>query len=185
MTKNIDKLTMTICKICEIGHWVGMVILALAGICSVTFSQYLNKFISYDVTDGKVDLSAYGFEIIAPYSDGKIETRYFIIFVIAAVLIFTLIAMIFRNMYLILKKSQNTTPFQKDNIRMLREIGIFSIAIPLIGYTMAWIAKLVIGIDAVECSVDSFGTIIGLAVLCLTQFFAHGAELEKDVEGLV
>lgn len=185
MTNNLDKLTMVISKICEVGHWVAMALMALSGICAVAAPQHLNKLIGYDVMGGMVDLSVYGFEIIAPYSNGKIETRYFVIFSIAAVLIFTLIAMIFRNMYLILKKSQNTTPFQKDNIRMLREIGIFSIAIPLIGYTMAGIAKLVIGIDVVECSVDTFGTVIGLAVLCLTQFFAHGAELEKDVEGLV
>ena len=37
---------------------------------------------------------------------------------------------------------------------------------------------------------SKFGMVItsifmGIIVLCLTQFFVHGAELEKDVDGLL
>lgn len=97
----------------------------------------------------------------------------------------SLMAMVFRNLYLIIKKSEGSTPFQKDNIRMLREIGIFSMVIPAVGLIMSTIIRLAAGVDAVEVSMHMDGFMMGIIVLCLTQFFAHGAELEKDVDGLL
>ena len=32
---------------------------------------------------------------------------------------------------------------------------------------------------------DVAGIFMGIIVLCLTQFFVHGAELENDVDGLL
>ena len=68
---------------------------------------------------------------------------------------------------------------------MMREIGIFSIAVPVIGLFMSFIVRLIIGVDAVEKSMDMNGVFMGIVVLCLTPFFVHGAELEKDVDGLL
>ena len=68
---------------------------------------------------------------------------------------------------------------------MMREIGIFSIAIPVIGFFMNLIIRLVTGVETAEISVDTAGIFMGIIVLCLTQFFVHGAELEKDVDGLL
>ena len=114
-----------------------------------------------------------------------VDTKTFVLFAIGAVIIFSLVAMIFRNLYLIIKKSEGTTPFQKDNVRMMREIGIFSIGIPVIGLIMNIIARLVLGPEAAEMSNSMEGFVMGIIVLCLTQFFAHGVELEKDVDGLL
>ena len=71
------------------------------------------------------------------------------------------------------------------NIRMLKEIGIFSISVPIGGLMMSIIARIVLGVDDVETSVNMYGFTMGVIVLCLTQFFVRGAELEKDVEGLL
>ena len=68
---------------------------------------------------------------------------------------------------------------------MMREIGIFSIAVPVIGLIMSIIIRPVIGVETAEISVDMGGIFMGLIVLCLTQFFVHGVELEKDVDGLL
>lgn len=68
---------------------------------------------------------------------------------------------------------------------MMREIGIFAIAVPVIGLTMSTIARLVLGVDHVETSVNMSGIFMGIIVLCLTQFFVHGSELEEDVDGLL
>ena len=109
----------------------------------------------------------------------------FLLFGIGAVIILILMAMVFRNVHLIFKKSENGTPFQKDNIRMLKEIGIFSITVPVIGLVMSVIIRLVIGVDAVEININQSGLFMGIIVLCLTQYFIYGAELEKDVDGLL
>ena len=94
-------------------------------------------------------------------------------------------AMIFRNLHLIIKKSEGTTPFQHDNVRMFREIGIFSIAVPVVGFVMSVIARIVIGVENAEIYNGFEGFVIGIVVLCITQFFAQGIELEKDVDGLL
>ena len=109
----------------------------------------------------------------------------FFLFGIGATIILTLMAMVFRNLSLIFKKSENSTPFQKDNIRMMKEIGIFSIAVPVVGFVMSVITRIAVGAEAAEISVSQSGIVMGIIVLCLTQFFVYGAELEKDVDGLL
>ena len=101
-----------------------------------------------------------------------------------ATIIFVLMALVFRNVYLVFKKSENATPFQKENVCRLRKIGIFSIAVPIVGFIMSIIVRLVAG-DVVEVSVGQSGIFMGIVVLCLTQYFSYGAALEEDVDGLV
>lgn len=84
-----------------------------------------------------------------------------------------------------LEVTVNSTPFQPDNVRMFREFGIFSISLPTVGLVMSGIIGLAVGFDVAQVSVSTNGFIMGIIVLCLTQFFAHGVELEKDVDGLL
>ena len=72
-----------------------------------------------------------------------------------------------------------------ENIRRLRGIGILSIAIPVVGIVMSTAIRLILGADAVESSLHFDGLIMGIIVLCLTQFFIYGATLERDVDGLL
>ncbi len=57
--------------------------------------------------------------------------------------------------------------------------------IPVIGLIMSAIAKLAIGVDNVETSVQVTGIAMGIAMICLSQIFSYGTELESEVEGLV
>lgn len=84
-----------------------------------------------------------------------------------------------------LEVTVNSTPFLPDNVRMFREVGIFSISLPIVGLIMSSIIGLAVGFDVAQVSVSTNGFIMGIIVLCLTQFFAHGVELEKDVDGLL
>ena len=61
----------------------------------------------------------------------------------------------------------------------------FAIAIPVIGFIMSVITRLVCGVDFAEISIDMGGISMGIIVLCFSQFFAHGVELENDVDGLL
>ncbi len=183
--KGIDKLAKVVTKVLEVTHWVAEALMLAAMVCSMAAQQWLGYFVGLDTMGQEVELSAYGFEIMAPVVNGMVDTKTFVLFAIGAVIIFSLVAMIFRNLYLIIKKSEGTTPFQKDNVRMMREIGIFSIGIPVIGLIMNIIARLVLGPEAAEMSNSMEGFVMGIIVLCLTQFFAHGVELEKDVDGLL
>lgn len=64
-------------------------------------------------------------------------------------------------------------------------VGYFSIAVPVVGMIMSIISRIVIGVEVAEISNSFEGFIIGIVVLCITQFFAHGVEIEKDVDGLL
>lgn len=181
----INKLTKIIAKILEIGHWVAAGLMAAVAICAAAAPQWLGTFMDIKALESEDVFSVYGFHATVTNATGKINNTMLLLCAIGAVIIFSLMAMVFRNIYLMIKRSENGSPFQKDNIRMLREIGIFSIAIPVVGLIMSTIMRLVIGIDAVETSMNLDGFIMGIIVLCLTQFFAHGAQLEKDVDGLL
>lgn len=68
---------------------------------------------------------------------------------------------------------------------MQQKFGIFLIAVPVTGLIISIIARAVIGVEIAEISVRFDGIIIGLLVLCLSNFFAYGSELQKDVDGLL
>ena len=184
--KKINKLAKVVTKVVEIFHWVAVALMAAATVCSVAAPSWVGYFVGFDAKECcGANLSIYGFEINAVVTDGKVNMTAFLLFGIGAILILALMAMIFRNLNLIIKKSEGTTPFQADNVRMFREIGIFSIAVPVVGLIMSIIARIVLGAEAAEVSNSFEGLVIGIVVLCITQFFAHGIEIEKDVDGLV
>ena len=184
--KKISKLGAILTKILEVFHWVGAALMAAATVCSLAAPGWVGYFVNFDAKACcGANLAVYGFEVNAPVADGNVDMLTFFLFGIGAVIILALMAMVFRNLHLIFKKSENTTPFQKDNIRMMKEIGIFSIAVPVVGFVMNIVTRLVIGAEAAEISVSQSGIFMGIIVLCLTQYFIHGTELEKDVDGLV
>lgn len=183
--KFINKLALILTKILEWLHWIGTATFAVIAVCSLVNADWLRGILVGILPEHGRELNTYGFEMTVVAADGVLDMTAILLFSIGAVIILSLLAMVFRNIHLILKKSLKSTPFQPDNIRMLREIGIFCISVPIVGLVMCTAARLILGVDAVETSVNIYGFSMGLIVLCLTQIFAHGAALEKDVEGLV
>ncbi|MCI5923615.1 MAG: hypothetical protein SOR38_06275 [Oscillospiraceae bacterium] len=186
MMKGIVKAAKIATKIVEVFHWVGTALMLAATVCSLAAPAWVKYFVGINAKECcGAELNVYGFEVIAPVKNGSVDMKALFLFGIGAVIILSLMAMVFRNLNLIIKKSEGSTPFQADNIRMLKEIGIFSFSIPLVGLIMSIICRLILGVDAVETSINFYGFFMGIVVLCLTQFFIHGAELEKDVDGLL
>ena len=184
--KCINKLGMIITKISEIFHWVAAMLMTLATVCSVAAPHWVQLFVGFDATECcGANLEVYGFEVNAPVINGNTDMTYFMLFGIGSIIILFVMAMVFRNLHLIFKNSQDVSPFQKVNIRMMKEIGIFSIAVPIIGIIMSIIIRLVKGVEASEISVDMSGIFWGIIILALTQVFVHGAKLEEDIDGLV
>jgi len=184
--KGISKIAKVVTKIVEICHIVAVVLMLAATVCSAVAPEWVKYFVGFDAKECcGADLSVYGFEINAAVVDGKVDMTAFLMFGIGATLILALMGMIFRNLYLIIKKSEGSTPFQAENVRRLREVGIFSIAVPVVGLVMSVITRLVLGADAAEISNNLSGLVIGVVVLCITEFFIQGIELQKDVDGLL
>lgn len=184
--KSIDKVAKVVTKIVEVFHWVGAAIMAAAAVCAVVNPAWVKYFIGYDAKECcGAELDVYGFEIHAAVSNGAVDMKALLVFGIGAALILGFMAMIFRNLNRIVQKSERTTPFQPDNVRMFREIGYFSIAVPVVGLMMSVISRIVIGVEVAEISNNFGGLVIGIVVLCISQFFAHGVEIEADIDGLL
>lgn len=180
----INKLAMALSKITEILHWMGVLLMLALAIYSVIAGTQLGGILEMGIRGQGVTLSTYGFEVTVLDGSGALDMKLFLGFSLTAGMILSLMAMVFRNVYLILKKTENATPFQKDNIRMVREIGIFSISVPMLGMFASFIMRLAAGPD-IDVSMRMSGLMMGLIVLCLTQVFARGAALEKEVDGLL
>ena len=184
--KGLNKLGTVITKILEVTHWIGSALMATATVCSIVAPAWVQYFVGFDAKDCcGANLEVYGFEVIAPVVNGETDMLAFILFGVVATVILAVMAMVFHNLYCILKNSEKVTLFQKDNIRRMHRIGVLAIAVPVIGLIMSIVVRLVIGVETAEISIDMGGFLMGIIVLCLTQFFVHGAELEEDVDGLL
>ncbi len=154
---------------------------------SIFFRDLLPKYIVAS-EQGETTAGCYGFEINVFDANGGFRIGALIILSIFGIIALALMAMVFRSLYLIVKSiagETNNSPFSKDNIRMVREIGIFAIAVPVVGQIMQVIAVIALGAENVEMSVSLDGFMMGILALVLTQIFAYGARLESDVEGLL
>ena len=186
--KVLNKFALVISKGLELLHWLGVALISFLLVTSIVAKDQLLGFLSKGAVEFGPTLTTYGFEVTAASTSGEINMTILTLFCVAALIIFVLMAMVFRNVYLILKKIENDSPFQKDIIRMLKEIGIFSIAVPVVGIIMTFIIGIATGAGVgffVEATVNLDSVAMGVLVLCLTQIFTYGASLEKDVDGLL
>lgn len=181
--KKLDTVTRILAKLVEVGHWIAAVSMVVVLVLSLLTGAEVVQNVS--LADFGASLTTYGFDVAVINSAGQVDLAALRLFCVGSAVILSLMAMVFRNVHLIMKRSENHTPFQPDNVRMVREIGIFLIAVPLTGLLFNILLRLILGVDAVETSEDLSSLLVGLVVLCLSRIFARGMELEKDVDGLL
>lgn len=100
-------------------------------------------------------------------------------------------ARIFCGVYLLFRTaagktsfSLGPTPFQPANVKLLRQMGRMAIGIPLVEILGYGVAACLMGPGIFTKVYFSIGyLVLGVVVLCLSQFFAYGVELQTDVEG--
>ena len=190
--KKLNTAASVISKALEILHWTGAAVFLVLLALSLAAKDWLGGFLNQSVPDFAPNMSVYGFELSALQADGALNLAAVALFSIGAAIVLSLMAMVFRNVYLIFKTSQGKTwfaqggtPFQKDIVRMVREIGIFYLSIPALELALSTVCRLVLGPDFAEISVNTAGFVTGILLLCLSQVFSYGMRLEKDVDGLV
>lgn len=189
MKKGLNITLSVISKIAEIASWIAVV----AGL--ICFAASFDKeFAKEIIADDGALLTGLGFDINAIGTTGDINHFAITMYFVGIVAVFVLVALIFRNLDIILhiisgryKKAESTSPFQKEVVSRIKKIGILSIAMPVVGYiitTIVFFVSLING-NPVDVSVSIDGVIIGLVCLCLTQIFSYGAKLEEEVDGLL
>ena len=186
--EKLNKAAVVLTKIIEVFHWVAVGLLS-ASLIVYFLNDNLLKYLM-DVGNGEFAVSGYSVNVLS--ESGDLIAGASVPALTAGIIVCGLTAMIFRNIYLIFKTtngktkfSKGTTPFQPENVRMLREIGIFAILIPAVEFICDVITKIIVGVDFVESSISITGIVLGIAVLCLSQFFVYGMELQRDSDGLL
>ncbi|MBR1560409.1 MAG: hypothetical protein IJ646_09250 [Clostridia bacterium] len=189
--KKLDRAVIIISRIVEVFMWVGTGMSVVIAVLAAVGKPELIRFFT-DATSGTDLLISGDFALRALDAQGRPALSAFVIFFITLALTLGLMAMCARNVHLIFKTSEGKTwfskgetPFQPDNIRMVREIGIFMIAIPAVRFVMSVVARIVLGPDMVESSLGMEKLFVGLVALALSRYFAYGMQLQNDVDGLL
>jgi len=177
----LDKATRVLAKLVEVALWIGTVGMLVGLVLLLVFGE---RAVVGAPQPGET-AATWGFEIMVAGQTGELDLKALKVFMAGGAVLMGLMAMVFRNVYLILKGSEDSTPFTRDNVRMVREIGYFLLAVPIVGLVLSIIARLLLGPETAEISVDMSELLVGLVVLCLSRIFARGVELEEDAEGLV
>ena len=108
--------------------------------------------------------------------DGTVRIVYVILVLVDSIATCVTFALVFRNVHLILKTAQNSSPFQADITRRIRNIGFFLLGLAAFELTLS-------GFSGV--SFNSIYAIIGILMLCLSSFFRYGESLQAQSDGLI
>lgn len=186
----LPKATLVLAKIAEVLHWCLAGTMLVGAFITIIQPTAFIEWIQYTVLHGETILSCYGFDVAIVDADGTPRSSLILCFAVGGAIVLSLMAMIFRNVYLILKTAKGktwfakgNTPFQQNIVRMFREIGIFFIIIALMNLISEIIVNLIGG--ELTGGFNYMSCFIGLVFLCISQFFNYGASLEKDLDGLV
>lgn len=183
--KHIHLTGKIIMKVLEVGHWVAVGLMGAVAVLSQAAPQLLKYVMDVDSLLAEKEVSAYGLSVTAVDAAGQLDRTTLLLFAIGAVAIFVLMALVFRNFHRVIKNAQTDTPFSQENVRRMKRIGLNCILVSLLGFVFSNVIVLVAGPDATQASMDHSFLIMGIIVWCLTEFFAYGAKLESDVDGLV
>lgn len=176
-SNHILKIGKTVSKIVEIICWVGAVLLLFAAVAGIVNTEWMKLHI---MPESGISMNGVDMEIGGNATLGSI-----IVALLGGIAGFVTQAILFCNLHKVLSSADDGVCFRGENVARIELIGWLSIAMPAIGFVTSVLAKLFGGPDSLEISIDLTGVVMGILVLCLSQFFAHGVKLENDVDGLV
>lgn len=187
-SSNLIKVSTVLSKIIEIANWIFAACLIVGLI--VFISNGIVPVISGETASESIGI--YGYDVQIADASGALIPGSIVPLFICAFLVACLTAMIFRDIYLICKftqgkgrYSEGKTPFQPDNTRMVKEIGIFAITIPIVQLVCDVIIRLATSFTIETSGINVEAFVLGIAMLCLSQVFAYGTQLQADTDGLI
>ena len=187
MKKNkLYSFTKTVSRVLQI---ILIVAAVLCVVCSAivyfAMSDSLLELVKQQVLDGKISVSELGMSLEEFSKLGDVRTVG-VLGCLYGFICTTLGSLIFGNIYKVFKNIENDmTPFTKENVRLIKNIGIYAIVSPFVGGVISIIMAIIFKSPNFKATIDVTTLFMGFVVLCLSQFFAHGVELEDEVNGLL
>ena len=185
ITEVISKVLQILCIIAAVGTLIGGAVLI-----AVNDSDFVKDNSNLIGNDDDHIVDACGMIVSTAFVSADEQYKATGTALIVCAVLYGLLAMVFRNIYLIVRTarggtwfSKGETPFQDDNIRMVREIGIFLIAMYIVQLVGTGIVHLVA--SHVESSTSMLVLFLGIIMICLSKIFEYGKGLEEAQEGLI
>ena len=172
----LNKGALIICRVLAVFNWIAMAasLLGLIAVWTGITAEQLPLLHNLGVTVGGMNLS------LNPAENHILPGTQAIVFIGGAALSLAR-ALMFHGVSAVLLTARETgTPFLPSVVKHLQQVGVLSIAQPLI--------VLVVGLltaNHLRTELDFTSAVIGLMVLCLSQYFAQGVLLQRDVDGMV
>lgn len=179
--KNLTKFTLCLSKIMECLCWLAGGLAGLAAVLFVVARDWLEDTLLFSMS--LPEGAAGGLALVL--TDGYPNVTSLVFSALAGVALAALSAMIFHNIYRILKTAEGKTPFQKEVPHLMKQIGIFLISTSGVNLVWSVIMKFALGVAATELSIELDSILMGMMVLCLSHFFDYGVSLQQDVDGLL
>ncbi|WP_288157093.1 hypothetical protein [Faecalibaculum rodentium] len=186
--KQLPRFLQVLACIFQIAAWIFTAIALIGLIATFAVPGNIEAFLASGTIAGQdFVINGFGTTVIS----GQTITLDIVRWIIACgAVTMSLTAMIFRNLWLILRTlkgsdsfGETNTPFTPDITRMIREIGIFFMAIPVVELIFSCLMRLFY-VD-IDPYVDVTGIMTGLVIWYLSRIFGYGQKLQSDVEGLV
>lgn len=179
---NLRNITAVMAKIIEVLSWIGAVCIVLSMIVLFATRDMIAEayksgaFDSQSISVTGVDSEAF----INSLTNGS-----GIVALVPFVFFCALSALIFRNIYKVFQKANGDSPFSEANVKRIKNIGYYALAIPVSKIVMYAVFAVIVGINNLNISISLSEVVFGLVALCLAQYFAYGAELQREVDGLL
>ena len=180
--KSLNKFVKWISKIFEIVFLTEDLIMIIILILSAFSKNTINNLVKNGMVYGRFEIFT---NIPLLNSKGISIENAVILAALSQIIFFSFLAMIFRNIYIIFKNSEKNSPFVTDNVKLIKQIGLFAIIMPIVRTIVSVIGRLIIGVHNLDFSISLESMVFGITVLCLSHFFAYGAQLQEDVDGLL
>ncbi len=183
------KWTRWLCNVLQWLYWLSVLIFGVGFFVSIFDPNWFMERLTAPVDPLYGDLS---FSISIQGFNGNLVVSPLSIRLLLAnsVITLSLMAMVFRNAYLIMKTaegqtwfSKGNTPFQSNVVRMIKEMGIFLISVCGVNLLLSILLQG-FGLSS-DYYVEFSAFPIGCLLIALSIYFQYGVSLQEDVDGLI
>ena len=177
----LNRLSNWIYKLARIGEvfsWFGMAVLPMGAAFLIVNRNRL----------GELEQEGWHFNITGVTErnilrEGHLDVLSLVLYCLMMMAVCIAMAMVLHQLCTVIRRIGNGTPFRRDVLGPIRQIGYFCMAIPIARFVFSIITSLIL--DRTHTVINLTDIFIALVVLWVTRMYAYGVELQDDVEGLL
>ena len=177
--KWVGKTAYVLSRICEVLLWAATALVVV----SILLAFFSAGWVEKAYMDGTLTIDQTQVWLAPINADGTLNTTVLGCFLLLITPMIVLLAMVFHEICGAIKLTRSGSPFQPAVVHKVRRIGYFFAASVVVGIVLELVGAIFSGSS--EWVIDFTDVVTAFIILWLTQVFAYGAELQKDVDGLL